>query len=218
MTSSCKWSPGVVKVRWVRLLVSLVIMLISDSSPSHWFAKYLVLKIWHWFVESLRNRALKRERWRLVHRKRTPSKTSGHSLGTFRSDDATAAENVKKSNRFNKQNNNYYLFSNYVVLTFESAEKILGFYHLNETFSAILSHGTIYVLCSSNFWVCGWNPMVLPFTWNLFSSTFTWCYLLFSSLQDEIWNATWGVKGLCCVPDGYREWPRLDSLGCTITL
>ena len=27
-----------------------------------------------------------------------------------------------------------------------------------------------------------------------------------------------GLKVLCYVPDGYREWPQLDSLGCTITL
>ena len=33
-------------------------------------------------------------------------------------------------------------------------------------------HGTIYLVCNSNFWVCGWNPMVLPFKWNLFNSTF----------------------------------------------
>ena len=50
-------------------------------------------------------------------------------------------------------------------------------YQSNETSSAVLSHGTIYLVCSSNFWVCGWNPMVLPFKWNLFSSTFTWYYL-----------------------------------------
>ena len=41
--------------------------------------------------------------------------------------------------------------------------------------------GAIYFVCTSNFWVCGWNPMVLPFKWNLFSSTFTWCYLLLCS-------------------------------------
>ena len=29
----------------------------------------------------------------------------------------------------------------------------------------------------SNFWVCGWNPVVLPFKWNLFNSSFTWYYL-----------------------------------------
>ena len=56
-------------------------------------------------------------------------------------------------------------------------DEILWCYHSNETSSAVLSHGTIYLVRSSNFWVCGRNPMVLPFKWNLFSSTFTWCYL-----------------------------------------
>ena len=65
----------------------------------------------------------------------------------------------------------------YVVLNFESVDEILWCYYSNETSSAVLSHGTIYLLYSSNFWVCGWNPMVLPFKWNLFSSTFTWYYL-----------------------------------------
>ena len=64
-----------------------------------------------------------------------------------------------------------------VVLTFESVVEILWCYHSNETSSAVLSHGTIYLVCSSNFWVCGWNPIVWPFKWNLFSSTFTWCYV-----------------------------------------
>ena len=60
-----------------------------------------------------------------------------------------------------------------VVLTFEFVDEILWCDHSNETSSAILSHGTIYLVCSSNFWVCGWNPMVWLFKWNLFSSTFT---------------------------------------------
>ena len=51
------------------------------------------------------------------------------------------------------------------------------YYLSNNASSAILSHGTIYLLRSSNFWVCGWNLMMLPFKWNLFSSTFTWYYL-----------------------------------------
>ena len=54
-------------------------------------------------------------------------------------------------------------------------DEILWCYHSNETSSAVLSHVTIYLVCSSNFWICGWKPMVLPFKWNLFSSTFT-CY------------------------------------------
>ena len=59
------------------------------------------------------------------------------------------------------------------TLTCKSLDKILWCYHSNEISSAVISHGTIYLVCSSNFWVCGWNPMVLPFKWNLFSSTFT---------------------------------------------
>ena len=74
------------------------------------------------------------------------------------------------------------LFIQYVVLTLKSVDEILWCYHSSETSSAVLSHGTIYAVCSSNFWVCGWNPMVLPFKWNLFSSTFIWCYLSSSSI------------------------------------
>ena len=47
-------------------------------------------------------------------------------------------------------------------------DEILWCDHSNETSSAVLSHSTIYLVCSSNFWVCGWNPMVWPFKWNLF--------------------------------------------------
>ena len=42
------------------------------------------------------------------------------------------------------------LFIEYVVLTFECVDEILWCYHSNET-SAVLSHGTIYLVCSSNF-------------------------------------------------------------------
>ena len=38
-----------------------------------------------------------------------------------------------------------------VVLTFKSVDEILWCYHSNETSSAVLSHGTIYLVCSSNF-------------------------------------------------------------------
>ena len=56
------------------------------------------------------------------------------------------------------------LFIYYVVLTFKSVDEILWCYHSKETSSALLSHGTILILvCSSNFWICGRNPMVLPF-------------------------------------------------------
>ena len=43
------------------------------------------------------------------------------------------------------------LFIQYVVLTFKSVNEILWCYHSNETSSAVLSHGTIYLVCSYNF-------------------------------------------------------------------
>ena len=47
-----------------------------------------------------------------------------------------------------------------VVLTFESADEILKCDHLNKSYWAVLSRGTVYyaVQGGSNFWVCGWNP------------------------------------------------------------
>ena len=83
------------------------------------------------------------------------------------------------------------LFISYVVLTFESVDEILWCYHSNETSSAVLSHGTIYLACSCNFWVCGWNLMVLPFKWNLFSSIFTWYYFVFCILQNDVGKCCW---------------------------
>ena len=38
-----------------------------------------------------------------------------------------------------------------LILTFEFVDEILWCYHSNETSSEILSHGTIYLVCSSNF-------------------------------------------------------------------
>ena len=43
------------------------------------------------------------------------------------------------------------LFIYYVVLTFESVDEIPWCHHSNETSPAVLSHGTIYLVCSSNF-------------------------------------------------------------------
>ena len=43
------------------------------------------------------------------------------------------------------------LFTWYVVLTFEFVDEILFCDHSNETSSAVLSHDTIYLGCSSNF-------------------------------------------------------------------
>ena len=108
------------------------------------------------------------------------------------------------------------------VLTFESVDEILECYHSNESYWAVLSCGTVYyaVQGGSNFWVCGWNPRVLPFKWKLPSSTFpvlwgtrrvrltsgslgkcyesysvlsssfAWYYLFPSILQNGIWQFT----------------------------
>ena len=46
---------------------------------------------------------------------------------------------------------NMVLFMYYVVLTFESVDEILRCDHSNEISSAVLQHGTIYLVCSSNF-------------------------------------------------------------------
>ena len=81
-----------------------------------------------------------------------------------------------------------------MVQTFESVDEILWCYHSNETSSAVLSHGTIYLVCRSNFCVCGWNPTVWPFKENLFRSTFTWCH--FFSVQFlllHLWMKCYGV-------------------------
>ena len=43
------------------------------------------------------------------------------------------------------------LFIYYIVPTFESVDEILWCYYSNETSSAVLSHGTIYLVYSSNF-------------------------------------------------------------------
>ena len=74
------------------------------------------------------------------------------------------------------------MFNNFIESDLRLLRAIMvkrWYYHSNNASSVVLSHGTIYLVCSSNFWVCGWNPMMLPFKWNLFSSTFTW-YHLFS--------------------------------------
>ena len=48
------------------------------------------------------------------------------------------------------------------VLTLETVDEILWYHHSNNASSVVLSHGTIYLVCSSNFWGWGWNLMVLP--------------------------------------------------------
>ena len=64
------------------------------------------------------------------------------------------------------------LLIQYAVLTSESVDETLRCNHSNETSSAVLSHGTIYLACSSNF-------IFYPFRILLniisdFSSVLTW--------------------------------------------
>ena len=57
----------------------------------------------------------------------------------------------------------------------------------------------------SNFRVRGRNPMVWPFKWNLFSSTFVWYHLFVSIVQNKIWNffgiLIFGTLGSYSFPD-----------------
>ena len=112
-----------------------------------------------------------------------------------------------------------------ITLAFNPVEEILWCYHSNETFSAILSHGTIYLVCSANFWVCGWNPMVLTFKWNLFRSVFAWSYSSLMVLQKDIWifwrisilaniKCILGVKGLMCIVQYLGVWNEGCSTLC----
>ena len=77
-----------------------------------------------------------------------------------------------------------------VVLTFESVDEILWSDHSNESFWVVLSRGTVYyaVQGGSNFWVCGWNPMMWPFKKKFSACSFTWCYLFSEIWQNEIWT------------------------------
>ena len=47
----------------------------------------------------------------------------------------------------------------------------------------------VVLFISSNFWVCGWNPLVYPFKLNLFSSSFTrsCLFLAFSKKLKFFW-------------------------------
>ena len=42
-----------------------------------------------------------------------------------------------------------------------------------------------------HFWVCGQNPMEWLFKWNISAFAFTWCYLLFKIVRNEIGNFCW---------------------------
>ena len=67
-----------------------------------------------------------------------------------------------------------------VVLTFETRDEILKCDYSNESYWAVLSHGTVKYAAQvgSNFRVCERNPKVWPYKLKLLSSTFLWCCLI----------------------------------------
>ena len=71
-----------------------------------------------------------------------------------------------------------FLYTVYIsIYTFESLDQILWCCHSNKKSSAVLSLGTIYLVCIFlTFESVDVHPMVLPFKWNLFNGTFTWYY------------------------------------------
>ena len=73
-------------------------------------------------------------------------------------------------------------------------DEILRCDHSKKTSSGVLSHGAIFLACSSYFCVCGWNPTVWPFKENLFRSTFTWCHFFsVHFLLLRPWMKSYGV-------------------------
>ena len=65
------------------------------------------------------------------------------------------------------------LFIENVVLTFEFVDEILWCYYSNETSSALLSHGTIYLVCCPNLslWIKSYDVTIQMRA--LFNSPFT---------------------------------------------
>ena len=100
----------------------------------------------------------------------------------------------------------YFFSNNYVVLTLESVDKILWCFHSNETSSVVLSRGAIHLVCSFNFRVCGPNPMVLPFKWNLYGATFAYCSFLRIVRKESFLWPPLRVGGLRVTQDPPLRW------------
>ena len=54
-------------------------------------------------------------------------------------------------------------------------------------FTARVPDGVLWGDC--NFWVCGRNRTMWPFKQKLSACTFTWCFLFFKILENEIWKS-----------------------------
>ena len=87
----------------------------------------------------------------------------------------------------------------YEALTFDYVNEILWGDHSNATSLAVFSHGTIHLVCSSNFWVCGPDPVQLPvvlthstiFAVSICSYNFGVWYHLSSTLSYNFWVLRW---------------------------
>ena len=78
-----------------------------------------------------------------------------------------------------------------VILAFESVGEILKCNHSNESYWAVLCSGDVCyaVQSGSSFWVCGLNPKVWPFKWNLLSRPVQLSATVHCSVQClSVWN------------------------------
>ena len=95
------------------------------------------------------------------------------------------------------------LFIQHVVLTFEYVNEILWCYYSNETCSAVLSHGTIYLVCSLTFESVNeilWYPTIIQM--NPFQHCFHMVLfiqnvvLIFEPVNEITWCVTIHMKPL----------------------
>ena len=76
-----------------------------------------------------------------------------------------------------------------VVLTLRSVIETLGYGHSNESYWAVLSCGTVYYV----FIICGWNPIMWPFSWKLLNGT--WCFLFVHFYALSLFDS---CRTVCC--------------------
>ena len=90
--------------------------------------------------------------------------------------------------------------------------------HSNFNLSPRVNDGALW--SSPYFRVCGSNPMVWPFKWNLFSSTFTWCYI-YLVCSSNFWVCGWNPMVLPFQWNLFSSiftWSYLFSIYCDTVL
>ena len=101
-----------------------------------------------------------------------------------------------KQNPFSSASIWYYIYL--VCILTQSVDEILWCYHSNETISAVVSHVTIYLVCSSNLWVCmkfdGVATQMVPFLYcNSWKICITWVSVCWHLRAKTIWNYSRGM-------------------------